>query len=385
MLFSEFCPEDTRKSIKEELKVDQSHFEEKYLGLPTPEGRMKAAKFQPIKERFSKRLTDWSEKYMSTGAKDVLIKSVAQAIPTSVMGVFKMSAQFCEDYMKMVRDFWWGDERNRRKTHWLAWEKLTCPKTYGGLGFRDIKCFNQALLARQAWRLIMFPESLCARVLKAKYYPNGDLLDTAFPKDSSTPWKGIVYGLELLKKGMIWRIGNGEAVKIWRHQWLPRDSKVRTISKRKWNRLTYVKELMIEGEKQWDEPRVRHLLHPEDAEAVLKIRIPQREMDDFPAWYLENNGLLSVRSAYKFAWSLSDVDVRAVSSSHAPDGERKIWKALWKTEVQPKIKIFGVCPVCGHEIEDSHRAVIRCTKARALRYAIRKVWSLPDESMFEYT
>jgi hypothetical protein len=222
----------------------------------------------------------------------------------------------------------------------------------------------------------MFPESLCARVLKAKYYPNGDLLDTAFPKDSSTPWKGIVYGLELLKKGMIWRIGNGEAVKIWRHQWLPRDSKVRTISKRKWNRLTYVKELMIEGEKQWDEPRVRHLLHPEDAEAVLKIRIPQREMDDFPAWYLENNGLFSVRSAYKLAWSLSDVGVRAVSSSHAPDGERKIWKALWKTEVQPKIKIFGVCPVCGHEIEDSHHAVIRCTKARALRYAMRKVWSL---------
>jgi hypothetical protein len=195
MLFSEFCPEDTRKSIKEELKVDQSHFEEKYLGLPTPEGRMKAEKFQPIKERFSKRLTDWSEKYMSTRVKDVLIKSVAQAIPTYVMGVFKMSAQFCEDYMKMVRDFWWGDERNRRKTHWLAWEKLTCPKTYGGLGFRDMKCFNQALLAQQACRLIMFPESLCARVLKAKYYPNGDLLDTAFPKDSSTPWKGIVYGL----------------------------------------------------------------------------------------------------------------------------------------------------------------------------------------------
>jgi hypothetical protein len=69
----------------------------------------------------------------------------------------------------------------------------------------------------------MFPESLCARVLKAKYYPNGELLDTAFPADSSTPWKGIVYGLELLKKGIIWRIGNGNAVKIWRDRWLPRD------------------------------------------------------------------------------------------------------------------------------------------------------------------
>jgi hypothetical protein len=50
----------------------------------------------------------------------------------------------------------------------------------GGMGFRDLKLFNQALLARQAWRLIAFPDSLCARLMKAKYYPAGELTDTAF-------------------------------------------------------------------------------------------------------------------------------------------------------------------------------------------------------------
>jgi hypothetical protein len=75
------------------MEVEHSSFEEKYLGLPTPEGRMKASRFQPTKERFIKRLTDWSEKYMSMGAKDELIKSVAQALTTYVMGVFKMPAR----------------------------------------------------------------------------------------------------------------------------------------------------------------------------------------------------------------------------------------------------------------------------------------------------
>jgi hypothetical protein len=56
-------------------------------------------------------------------------------------------------------------------------------KCHCGMGFRDMGCFNQALLARQAWRLIQFPDSLCARVLKGKYYPNGDLVDIVFPSE----------------------------------------------------------------------------------------------------------------------------------------------------------------------------------------------------------
>jgi hypothetical protein len=95
----------------------------------------------------------------------------------------------------------------------MAWEKLIMPKSIGGIGFRDLKCFNQALLARQAWRLIQFPDSLVARLLKAKYYPNGDMVDTVLPSETSPTWRAIEYGLELVKKGIIWRVQSGEKVK----------------------------------------------------------------------------------------------------------------------------------------------------------------------------
>jgi len=72
-----------------------------------------------------------------------------------------------------------------------------------------MKMFNQALLEWQALRLVAIPDSLCARLLKARYYPNGDLLDTAFPSAVSPTWKAIMFGLELLNKGAIWRVGNG--------------------------------------------------------------------------------------------------------------------------------------------------------------------------------
>jgi hypothetical protein len=174
--------------IKHIFKYETICFEEKYLGLPVPEGKMKSGKFQPIKGKFAKRASNWAEKYMSGAAKEILIKFVLQSLPTYAMGVFKFPAGLIEDLSKAIRDFWWGDEENKRRMHWLTWDKLARPKSHGGIGFRNLHIFNKALLARQAWRLIQFPDSLCARLLKARYYPSANLLDTAFIQNPSPTW-----------------------------------------------------------------------------------------------------------------------------------------------------------------------------------------------------
>jgi hypothetical protein len=59
--------------------------------------------------------------------------------------------------------------------HWMA-----LPKQEGGMGFHDLHCFNQAMLAKQCWRLLSDPDSLC--VLRAKYYPDGDLINAQLKK-----------------------------------------------------------------------------------------------------------------------------------------------------------------------------------------------------------
>jgi hypothetical protein len=50
----------------------------------------------------------------------------------------------------MIHRYWWGAENRKRKTHWVAWDIMLRPKYYGGVVFRDMRLFNQALLARQA-------------------------------------------------------------------------------------------------------------------------------------------------------------------------------------------------------------------------------------------
>jgi hypothetical protein len=184
-MYGDGCSSDTQAQLKSILQYETECFKEKYLGLPIPKGRLTKGKFKTTKGKFSKHASNWSEKYMSSGAKEILIKSILQAISTYAMGVFKFPLGLIDDLEQIIRNFWWGDEENRKRIHWLAWDKLVRPKSHGGVGFCDFRFFNQALLARQAWRLLKFPDSLCARLLKAKYYPSGDLLDTAFIQHQS--------------------------------------------------------------------------------------------------------------------------------------------------------------------------------------------------------
>lgn len=175
------------ESVKKLLLVTSSGFEEKYLGLPTPDGRMSKEKFQNLQVKMSNRLFAY-DGHPTQAGKEVLIRAVAQSIPTYIISVFKLPMELCNDLNRLVRNYYWGAEKGKRKTHWYAWNKITRPKKQGGLGFKDFRLFNQALLARQAWRILEFPDSLCARLLKAKYFPNGRLLDTVFAENPSRTW-----------------------------------------------------------------------------------------------------------------------------------------------------------------------------------------------------
>jgi hypothetical protein len=106
LFFGSGCGEPDRGKVMQVLQVSNTIVEEKYLGLPTPEGRMSQDKFKSTKEWLVKKCSSWVEKNMSMGAKEVLIKSVAQAIPAYVMGVFKLPATTCNELTQVGRGRW---------------------------------------------------------------------------------------------------------------------------------------------------------------------------------------------------------------------------------------------------------------------------------------
>uniref|UniRef100_A0A8R7UJR6 Reverse transcriptase zinc-binding domain-containing protein n=1 Tax=Triticum urartu TaxID=4572 RepID=A0A8R7UJR6_TRIUA len=132
------------------------------------------------------------------------------------MSCFQIPAGVCDKLKKPISNFWWGMENGKKKVHWRSWDWLSSPKYVGSMGFRDMAIFNQAMLGKQCWRLLTEPQSLCSRVMKGHYFPDGDFWSAQCPRSSSYTWRSIMHGKKLLQQGIMWRVGNGKTIKILR-------------------------------------------------------------------------------------------------------------------------------------------------------------------------
>ena len=108
------------------------------------------------------------------------------------MSVFKLPLGLCEDMQKAIARFWWGNNKDHRPIHWRRWEKMCQGKSRGGMGFQDLSSFNQALVAKQGWRIIQVSDSLVVRVMKARYFKFSSFIEGKTDSYPSFMWRSIL-------------------------------------------------------------------------------------------------------------------------------------------------------------------------------------------------
>jgi hypothetical protein len=84
-----------------------------------------------------------------------------------------------------------------------------------------MELFNQAMLGKQCWRILTDPDSLCARVLKGRYFPCTNFWNAQMPRGSSYTWRSLMHGKKLLEIGILWRVGDGKTIRMTKDRWLP--------------------------------------------------------------------------------------------------------------------------------------------------------------------
>lgn len=391
VLFSKNTKQQNKEKVKTILKFNKEGHSGKYLGLPVYIGKSKRKTFAYLKERIWKCIQGWKEKLLSKAGKEILIKAVAQAIPVYAMACFDLTKSFCDQLSTMICRYWWSQMEKDNTMHWVSWERMTLPKSDGGLGFRNLHHFNIAMLARQAWRLLKNPDALCARVLSAKYYPDGQILNAKPVRGMSYAWRSILKGIDLLNKGIIWRVGNGRRINIWTDPWIPRGLSRRVMSRKKRNLINRVEELIDPITNTWDVQLLNQSLEQEDVQAILQIPVFD-QFDDFPAWHYDKKGLFSVKSAYKVArdWEAHhSIHGHPTSSIVVQDAKGFQWKKLWSLPLPNKVLHFlwrvatnslpmrmklkrrGMevdtrCPLCFRFNEDGGHAFCKCKMVKPI-------------------
>ncbi|KAL9659040.1 hypothetical protein QQ045_018605 [Rhodiola kirilowii] len=183
--------DDERRRICELLGVRQVSFMSRYLGLPVAFGHNRTELCKYIVERIWKKVQGWKEKSLSIAGKEVLIKAVVQAMPTYAMSCFKIPESLIKRMVSIVSNYWWSNSKVGKGIHWCKFDKLCEEKLEGGLGFRVLSIFNDALLSKQVWRLLTCPESLVARLLKARYYKEATPISCQLGYRPSFVWRSI--------------------------------------------------------------------------------------------------------------------------------------------------------------------------------------------------
>ncbi|KAL9686686.1 hypothetical protein QQ045_031079 [Rhodiola kirilowii] len=153
--------------------------------------------FSSIENRLWKN-NGWKEKFLSVEGKEILIKSVIQAIPIYALSCFKLPLSLYHRLFSIVAKYWWNDAKEKRYISWLSKEKLCRPKFEGGMGFKLFEYVNDALLVKQAGKFLCNPELLISMVYKARYFSNSDLLSAIKGARPSWAWRSLFNVLHML-------------------------------------------------------------------------------------------------------------------------------------------------------------------------------------------
>ena len=148
-----------------------------------------------------------------------------------------------------------------------------------------------------------------------------------------------------MKKGIIWRVGNGTLIKTWRDAWIPRGHNFRPVTPKGNCRYNWVADFLDEHG-AWNVQRLREHFWDLDVRVILKSRTSPRNEQDFIAWFPQKSGQFNVRSSDHLATE-GPHSVHLSSSIGIPSGRRPIWQRIWSSQVPLKMKIMAWKAVSG--------------------------------------
>ncbi|KAL4281975.1 hypothetical protein GQ457_03G016840 [Hibiscus cannabinus] len=259
------------------------------------------------------------------------------------MSCYLLPCSLVEEMSRSIRRFWWSGKGSARGWPLVSWDDICLPNGAGGIGFKDLHLFNIALLGKHIWRLLSAPGSLLYRTLRAKYFPDGDMLSAPAPARSFFAWKGLHRVMEEIP--------------------------------------LCCREFMVPGQARWDRTILLAHLPPGDVDSIFEVPISPERADTL-VWGDHDSGLYTVRSGYLF--------LRWPPSPLSPP--LRLWKILAKLPTIPKVCSFGwrcgrealpvgsrlrdaglsdgACLLCGAGLEDALHVLRDCPDSSlALRQA----------------
>ncbi|GJS89701.1 RNA-directed DNA polymerase, eukaryota, reverse transcriptase zinc-binding domain protein [Tanacetum coccineum] len=362
-----------------------------YLGLPIDRNMASIKSWDPIIDKFSKRLSKWKASLLSIGGRSTLISSVLGAIGTYYFSLFPMPATVNAKLESLRSNFFWGSDIKDKKISWVSWKLVLASKEKGGLGIGSLYSLNHALIQKWRWRYFNNPHALWVQVIKAIYGKHGD--DPSFynhVRDQGI-WGRIVKAINSLHEKELVplsflqrRVGNGDSTKFWHETWMgnsPLKSQFPRLFRLALNKDCTIRECWNNGwDLSWSRP-ITSGTNSQHLSTVLNLLSSFTLSDAEDSW----------------SWSLGSPSFTVkctrehIDNNILPDGGME---TRWNRYLPKKINIFiwrvlrdrlptrwnlsrkGIdldslnCPICDTSVETTNHSLWFCSLATTLWHRV---------------
>ena len=165
-----------------------------------------------------------------------------------------------------------------------------------------------------------------ARLLRAKYYSDGDLFNASLGSRPSYTWRGLMSARRIILCGSRWLVGDGHTVNVYDDHWLPHPISFGPITP-KTDAWANLKE-SDHTSACWRESLVWQVF--------LDCDLCSSWLPDKLIWHFHPQDFFSVRSAYHMLITDSQAGTGASSSN-----DNSLWRAVWNCHIPSQIKLFG--------------------------------------------
>ncbi|GFP82681.1 putative ribonuclease h protein at1g65750 [Phtheirospermum japonicum] len=158
-----------------------------YLGIPLSDHKLRPMHYAPFIDKIASYINAWTTSSLSYAGRAELIRSVLQGVECFCLSIFPLPAGVIDRITKLCRNFLWNS-----KNAPVAWDDVCLPKAEGGLGFRGIKAWNEALLTKALWNIHNKKDTLWVRWVHNIYLKNCTLWQWTMSREDSPSLKCLL-------------------------------------------------------------------------------------------------------------------------------------------------------------------------------------------------
>nr|GEV06787.1 hypothetical protein [Tanacetum cinerariifolium] len=156
-------PNDIKVQISLGMPFKESILPVRYLGVHMMTRKLRNDDCRVLIDNVKKKIFDWKNKYLSYGGKLQLIASVLSLLNVYWASMFILPKNICASIDRILKDFLWSFEENRKGFTSVAWKDICVPKSQGGLGLRSMKLMNEGLMIKYLWNIVSKKDSLSVK------------------------------------------------------------------------------------------------------------------------------------------------------------------------------------------------------------------------------